>query len=71
MVKNSGLVIYTLRQKFSIIICVKGGKSIWLERIPVDKYLQLFLFHVMVTVETIRTLTDSKLAVIKILNDKR
>ena len=30
--------IYTLRQKFSIIICVKGGKNIWLELIPVNKY---------------------------------
>ena len=26
------------RQKFSIIICVKGGKNIWLEFIPVNKY---------------------------------
>ena len=31
-------IIYTLRQKFSIIICVKGGKNIWLELIPVNKY---------------------------------
>ena len=29
---------YTLRQKFSIIICVKGSKNIWLELIPVNKY---------------------------------
>ena len=28
---------YTLRQKFSIIICVKGGKNIWLELIAVNK----------------------------------
>ena len=28
----------TLRQKFSIIICVQGGKNIWLELIPVIKY---------------------------------
>ena len=46
--------IYTLRQKFSIIICIKGGNNIW---------THLFLFDVMVTVETIRTFTDSKLAV--------
>ena len=29
---------YTLRQKFSIMICVKEGKDIWLELIPVNKY---------------------------------
>ena len=27
--------MYTLRQKFSIIICLNGGKNIWLELIPV------------------------------------
>ena len=28
---------YTLRQKFSIIICVKGCKNVWLELLPVNK----------------------------------
>ena len=30
--------IYTLRQKFSIVICVKGCNNIWLELIQVNKY---------------------------------
>ena len=29
---------YTLRQKFTIIICVKEGKNIWLELIILNKY---------------------------------
>ena len=67
--RNAKPMKYTLRQKFSIIICVKEGKNIWLELNTVNKYFdtivptQLFLFYVMVTVETIRTFTDSKSAV--------
>ena len=32
--------IYTLRQKFGIIICVKGGTNSWLEIVPVNKYFE-------------------------------
>ena len=37
-IAKSAVKIYTLRQKFSIIICVKGGKTIWLELTSVKKY---------------------------------